>query len=328
MQTFYRIISKRGRKPAETHQRKVDARIIRKLKLWVEEKRYCLTDQSLADVATSFEVSEETLSYFFSISAKLRPGILVRLGAETTSYCFFAWFDSAGKYFGCGRNFYLSSYDSDVASACPAGKAGRYTVALLPSSYRMSDFLTGKTLSDLTEQIITSWPVTLTDNGVKELAPFRADAVTTENAIYVTKPYSTMQVSAESFSSTSDVLCFSGSIGLDPGLENGKLETLRILTKTDWPTAYVSSVMIGGKSYPLTDPQWNAGNGWYYLQLKDPVDLPCTYSIYASPVSASRYSTRRSPSGVCGSPSTRYSVSGAIPATGASRSRIVSDSTG
>lgn len=222
------------------------------------------------------------------ISAKLRPGILVRLGAETTSSCFFAWFDSAGKYFGCGRNFYLSSHDSDVASACPAGKAGHYTVALLPSSYRMSDFLTGKTLSDLTEQIITSWPVTLTDNGVKELAPFRADAVTTENAIYVTKPYSTMQVSAESFSSTSDVLCFSGSIGLDPGLENGKLETLRILTKTDWPTAYVSSVMIGGKSYPLTDPQWNAGNGWYYLQLKDPVDLPCTYSIYASPVSASR----------------------------------------
>ncbi|MBQ6119979.1 MAG: hypothetical protein IJK98_12150, partial [Clostridia bacterium] len=167
-------------------------------------------------------------------------------------------------------------------------KAGRYTVALLPSSYRMSDFLTGKTLSDLTEQIITSWPVTLTDNGVKELAPYRADAVTTENAIYVTKPYSTMQVSAESFSSTSDVLCFSGSIGLDPGLENGKLETLSILTKTDWPTAYVSSVMIGGKSYPLTDPQWNAGNGWYYLQLKDPVDLPCTYSIYASPIFASR----------------------------------------
>ena len=72
MQTFYRLISKRGRKPAETHQRKVDARIIRKLKLWVEEKRYCLTDQSLADVATSFEVSEETLSYFFSTVIKER----------------------------------------------------------------------------------------------------------------------------------------------------------------------------------------------------------------------------------------------------------------
>ena len=226
-----------------------------------------------------------------NITAKLKPGVVVRLSSETTSSCFLAWFDSAGKYLDCDGTFYVNKWDRDRASICPAEKAGSYTVALLPHNYHSKDFLTGKTLSDLSDQIIASWPVTLTANGVEELAAYRISALESENAAFVTKPYSTLQASRESFSAASDVLCFSGSIGLDPGLTNGKLTALTIETKNDTSTsgnhvsAYVSSVVIGGVSYPLS--QWDIIDGRYYLAIADPVELPCEYSIYATPGSAS-----------------------------------------
>ena len=223
------------------------------------------------------------------ITAKLKPGVVVRLSSETSSSCFLAWFDAAGKYLGSDDTFYLNAWTGDFASVCPAEKAGSYTVALLPHNYHSAAYLEGKTLADLAGLLLTSWPVTLTANGVQELAAYRADPVVSENATFVTKPYSTLHANSESFSTTSDLLCFSGSIGLDPGLENGELIDLTVYTNHDGLSSLVSTVTINGVAYPLTDPQWsNVNNGYYYLELTEPVALPCEYSIYASPYAPSK----------------------------------------
>lgn len=51
---------------AEPSQRSVNARIARKLHLWVAEKKYCYPDISISDVAEEFGVSEEALSFYFT----------------------------------------------------------------------------------------------------------------------------------------------------------------------------------------------------------------------------------------------------------------------
>lgn len=222
---------------------------------------------------------------FARISAKLKPGVVASLSADTSSECFFAWFDAKGKYIGCGDTFYLVDQSRDVASVCPAARAGSYTVAVLPHNYHSDDFLSGKTLSDLSAQFVTSWPVTLSANGVRELSSFRAVAQKSENAAFVTKPYSTMQANREGFSAPSDVIRLSGMIGLDPGLKNGRLEALSLDLKADKVTAYVSSVTVGGTSYPLD--KWKVTDGSYRLVLPEPVALPCSYSFYVTPASPS-----------------------------------------
>ncbi len=42
------------------------------LQKWVAEKRYCLTDLSLSDVAEEFGVTSQSLSYFFATVVKER----------------------------------------------------------------------------------------------------------------------------------------------------------------------------------------------------------------------------------------------------------------
>ncbi|MBQ6067636.1 MAG: chitobiase/beta-hexosaminidase C-terminal domain-containing protein [Clostridia bacterium] len=223
------------------------------------------------------------------LSVKLKPGVAVSLRAQETCQCFLAWFDSEGKYIGNDAGIYLTAWQNDFVSVCPAEKAGNYTVALLSINYCDKAYLRDQTLSSLNgEQILTSWPVTLTQTGVVELTPYTADAVTSENAAYVTKPYSTVQANRESFSTVSDVLCFSGSIGLDPGLENGKLLDLRVDMdgKDVSVSGYVSSIVIDGVSHPVSECNISGGNN-YHLELPQPVALPCAYSVYATPAAAS-----------------------------------------
>ena len=50
----------------EPSQREVNEKIARKFHLWVAEKRYCKTDQTMADVADEFGVSVEALAFYFS----------------------------------------------------------------------------------------------------------------------------------------------------------------------------------------------------------------------------------------------------------------------
>jgi len=56
----------RSSSTTEAPQRKQNAKIAKMLQRWVAEKRYCLSDVCLADVADEFGVSTESLSYFFA----------------------------------------------------------------------------------------------------------------------------------------------------------------------------------------------------------------------------------------------------------------------
>ena len=47
-------------------QKKINEKISKKLHLWIAEKKYCIPDMSVAEVAEEFGVSEEELSCFFS----------------------------------------------------------------------------------------------------------------------------------------------------------------------------------------------------------------------------------------------------------------------
>jgi len=49
---------------AGSSQRKVDEKITRALELWIAEKRYCLPEQTLQDVARDLDVSAEAFSYY------------------------------------------------------------------------------------------------------------------------------------------------------------------------------------------------------------------------------------------------------------------------
>lgn len=51
---------------SEPSQRAVNARIARKIHLWIAEKKYCLPDTTVADVAEEFGVSEDALSFYFT----------------------------------------------------------------------------------------------------------------------------------------------------------------------------------------------------------------------------------------------------------------------
>ena len=51
---------------AEPSQRSVNAKIARHFHLWIAEKKYCIPDLTMSDVAEEFGVSEEALSYYFA----------------------------------------------------------------------------------------------------------------------------------------------------------------------------------------------------------------------------------------------------------------------
>ena len=217
----------------------------------------------------------------------LNPGVVVRLAAQVTGSYFLAWYDAGGAFAGASRSFTLSSDAGDVASVCPAAvKTGSFAVVLVSEAMRGVIGLT--TLAGLApEQAIMVWPVTLTEGAVAELDPYTVDTVTSRNALYATQPASTLYASAQGFGDESDLIVFTGSIGLDPGLTNGKLMTLMLDTRRiaydHTSTATVQAIVIDGKRYePYAD--WNVGlYGSYSVDLHQGISLPCDYAIYCRP---------------------------------------------
>ncbi|MCR5040610.1 MAG: putative Ig domain-containing protein, partial [Clostridia bacterium] len=217
--------------------------------------------------------------------SELCPGAVVGIKALATVALAPVWFASDGSFIGTGGSlFYATGYLSEKAFVCPAREAGSYTLALIPAYY--TELVNGKKLSEIpAEQIFNKWSFTLTDTGVTELEPFEADLAASENALFATRPYSTMHASAQSFSSTADVITLSGSIGLDPGMENGRMTRLCLDLNYERPTGFVSMATVAGETIPLSE--WSVNNGCYVLTLDEPVELPCIYTFYLTPAEAS-----------------------------------------
>ncbi len=217
----------------------------------------------------------------------LKPGVLARLKSQSYGGYVLAWYNEDGNFIGASPAFWLSSYDKDVGSACPAGVAGRYTVVLTPS---INASWLPKTVDSLTDDVaIKTWNVDLLEGKIAEMASFTVDEASSVNSRYITRPNSTLVAARESFSTTGDLVTFSGSIGLDSGFQGGRLESLSIdptsfsgQNYNDDATLYVKAVSINGKKYDPGQPISHAD--YYYLNLSDDtIELPCDFTIYAMP---------------------------------------------
>jgi|GEM_PF-1491763 len=212
----------------------------------------------------------------------LKGGVVVTLASMTTGSYFLAWYDTSGAYAGRTSAFSLSSWARSYASVRP-GAAGTYTIVLVPGVFEHQ--IAETTLGGLTaDQRITSWSATVSADGVTELDAYTVSETASKNAYYVTQPASTLTASAESFATETDLITFSGSIGLDAGLSNGKLTSLTISNIAYDNTAVIQEIVIAGKRYPA---QHTTGTGYYYYSFNEPIDLPCDYAIYCHPGSAS-----------------------------------------
>ena len=223
-----------------------------------------------------------------TLTPALKNGVVVRLRSVTTGSYFLAWYDAKGAYLGKTYSFSLNNKEKDVAAVCPGGAAGNYTLVLFSEVYDSDAILKSTTLDTLEKgQEITRWSVTLKETEIKALSSYEIDGVTGENALYVTKPHTTLNPSTKGFSSASEIVVFSGVIGLDPGLADGRLRTLHIDVNRDGPTMVPVALTLNGRTFPLKGrdvgytvdleqlAKEGVGNG--------PIPLPCSIALYARP---------------------------------------------
>lgn len=226
--------------------------------------------------------------------AALRPGAVVRLSAAKTSSYLLAWFDPDGACLGSSSIFSLYSWSRDLAFCGPVDEngvpiTGRMTAVLLPSTY--SGTLSGKSLSDLSEGVVTRWSVTLEEDAVTELEAYSADEIASKNALFVTQPRSTLQAAQESFSAQDELVAFTGQIGLDDGL-SGTLSgvTVNVFANGTYyeNAAEVQCLVINGVRYfpdRYDHCDFFFGDGYYNGGGTLNVQLPCTYTLYCTPAS-------------------------------------------
>ena len=237
--------------------------------------------------------TEETAQYkdgrgAVTLSPELNNGVVVPLRSVTTGHYFLAWYDAKGAYIGKTYTFSLNAKERDVSAMCPGGAAGDYTVVLFSEAYHSDAILENTALDKLAKgQEITRWSVSLKKTEIKVLSAYEIDGVTGENALYVTKPHTTLNPSAKGFSGTSEMIVFSGTIGLDPGLSDGKLHVLHIETDRNGPTMIPAALTVNGRTFPLSGrdagytvdfdklAKEGVGNG--------PIPLPCSIALYAKP---------------------------------------------
>ncbi|MCR5487043.1 MAG: Ig domain-containing protein [Lachnospiraceae bacterium] len=229
------------------------------------------------------------------ISLKPAAGAATTLSAAIYSTYALAWFDGDGSYLGASRDLALAGSEDTYYSACPGG-AGSYTLALMPQN--VSGILHRKVspsdpessrLEDFgDDSILKRWDFTLADGEVKKLEGCNIDQDTSNASRYATRPNSSMSADRKSFVSTSELVKFSGTIGLDSGLKNGSLTRFEIYptNKQDgvsWSnSANVQAIVLGGRKFDADDLSMS-GTGYYYLDPYPPVSLPCEYSIYCKP---------------------------------------------
>lgn len=245
-----------------------------------------VTDTADCKLSGSFiEETETEVQFENSIGSVtfepiLKPGILVKLSSMTTGSYNLVWYDSSGEYASKTNGFSLSQYPEYYSGMAP--NAGSYTLVLVPNAY--SSLITdGSKLSDLSEeQIIKQWAVNAESNKITELDGYDVDLVTSGNAVYVTLPNSRLTANKESFSSETELLRFTGRVGLDDGITGGKLNSLDIDTAVGFykNSAIITCVAINGRSYtPLREDHSVS----YFDFSKQQIDLPCDFTVYCRP---------------------------------------------
>ncbi|MBE6910364.1 MAG: hypothetical protein E7474_12470, partial [Ruminococcaceae bacterium] len=243
---------------------------------------------------TAMEDSSVALSNSVASAAftpSLIPGVI--LNASTKRYSaelFTAWYDESGDYVGKSDSFKVNSAVRCCGIPCPTGNAGTYKVVLLSAGY--DGMVDNKAYSELPAGAeLKSWDVTLASGKVVDLGSFVASEAQSENAAFVTKPGSTMTASAESFSSTSELIAFTGRIGLDDGCADGKLLWLyaNMANSAHWEavSAITQMLVIDGRTYNMGASTIVGVSGETYgIDLSgEDISLPCEYTLYCTPAS-------------------------------------------
>lgn len=218
----------------------------------------------------------------------LKPGVVVNLKSATTFSACLAWYNSDGALLKRSSSFSIGNPGRDFAFVCP-GEPGGYTLVLVPNIYS-SCLILGSSFDRLPDGAKAAvWTAVMETGKIAELDARSFDRVDGLSATYITKPGSALYASAEGFSGTGEVVAFFGEIGLDPGLKNGRLRTLKIRTGVYsdsahvWNSAPVQSLVINGKEY-MGRLQYHYHTAYYEIYLdSENISLPCQYTIYCNP---------------------------------------------
>ena len=238
----------------------------------------------------------------FGAALTPKPAVLLPARSETASRFALAWYNSAGRYLGATRSIYLYNSENTIYSLCPdGGESGSYTVVLVHSN--LAGVLEDVPLSAFGEggahelDNLYQAEVNVTkENPLKLLPACTVTSVQTENALYITKPNSSLSTASASFSSTGDLIRFDGTIALDEGLTGCTLSGLTIDVTTpevSWSnSAPVHYLLLDGTLYSM-DALGMSSHGVYYAftdTLTDPatglrkqVSLPCSFTLYCQP---------------------------------------------
>ena len=219
-----------------------------------------------------------------SVKTTLNAGVVVPLSAETTGSYFLCWFDTKGNFAGAAPSVTLWNEVTDYSAVCPDPAGGSYTLVLIPGVYRNAVTLSDLKLSALnTDQSVNRWTVSLKKSEQKVLTAFRSDTVASENALYVTKPHSTLDCAVSSFSGVDQLVAVRGTVGLDAGLPNGKLDGLYLKSAVNSKGTLVPvSLTINGKSCPINVSLGNITADLQSLSAEE-LSLPCSFTLYAKP---------------------------------------------
>jgi len=205
----------------------------------------------------------------------LNPGVLVKLGAALTGYYCMQWYDGDGEYIGASDSFILSSTEYDFGFTCPAEeKTGTFTLALLSDQAAFT--AARKPIAELDpDNVARVWEnVELRDGEITELEGGTVSEAASLNALYYTKPASTMRADRESFSHEAELVRVSGSIGLDKGCENGRLTRL-VYSPVRGNCASFKALIINGETIPYDSVTFE--DTFFYFD--EPIELPCDYTL-------------------------------------------------
>ena len=224
-----------------------------------------------------------------SFQAALRPGALVNLSGDTRGSYYMAWYDRDGAFAGKTDISLSLGSPHDFGILGPVDKTGNsltgdFTLVLIPAAYEPA--ISGSSLSTLTEEMkMAQWQVELRENVITTLEAVSVGAAEGKNALYVTQPASAISSAKDSFADLRELVTFTGSIGLDDGLTDGKLMALSVHTGGSRvsATANVRSLVIGGEVCEPTSSHASFGKTEYIFS--DPIDLPCNFTLYCEPES-------------------------------------------
>lgn len=236
---------------------------------------------------------------------QLRPGALLNLTFEKNNNFRFAWFNENGTLAAGTWSSYPDSGDNAIRAPQTVNEGtvertdttGTLILALIPETYfnwvTKDTTLSGKnlTLGDRTfENAVTeTWTVSLSDNHITDLGSYTVTAAAGEDATYVTKPKSTLTTGATGFSSTNDIISFTGTVDIDNGFQNGKLEYLYLNTNVGYDyTGSVVEAVVNGEKMSVNADHWKSTSGVYLDFHTAPLDLPVTYTVYVTPISVER----------------------------------------